>query len=639
MHAFIRSARLSFVALSLLCTSSAFASSVLVPSEKKCAEPVRNPAKNDPQVRSAASRGLSFLAQSSREWTQRHRCFGCHVQAVTMEALSVGKKHQYSIAPKDLSDMVAALKMGVTAGGHTTGIAFEGSAWARYDQWASNNETNQLLIYAKELLAVQDPAGAIRDDDRRLPVTGGTLQTTFQAAQTWRQAYARTADEKWQAPLRKAESFLAKTSAKFQDAKGVYVQDINFALLGLLASGVTRQESSAYRLISMLLRRQNSDGGWGLNPQKSDAFATGQTVYALKMAGFSDADEQVARGIQFLVRTQGQTGGWRTYNSNQGGAEKAETMWAVLGLVTVDVASLKITGLTDGQHVEPKMSIVATAQDNQGAGIRHLELLVDDRLIASVCGNKLSHQLDASKLPAGKHIVDLVAVTDGGQRSVRRFTVYAGEVFLTDLGAQFDDAHNHSVVSLRNIAPQAEQTGAVEVEIYSLRESPEPGKNGKDAKASEPPAPKDRVFATSKKGEVGGLSFAWSGAGPGGSALPPGRYLAKVQFRDAQGKVRQGDSVVFFHGQEKMQRARFAEVEGQLALKNGEGSANTVMELVDAAGNVVQTTRTTEQGNYRFKAVDGGAYKVRAKKAGFADLEHAVQAAPAAAPAKAMMSY
>ena len=41
---------------------------------------------------------------------------------------------------------------------------------------------------------MQATSGAIVDDDRRLPVTGGTLQTTFQAAQTWRQAYARTAD-------------------------------------------------------------------------------------------------------------------------------------------------------------------------------------------------------------------------------------------------------------------------------------------------------------------------------------------------------------------------------------------------------------------------------------------------------------
>ncbi len=620
----------SLCAVSVVPVSSSWAGAPLAPVAKACvSESAKAVAKNDPQIRSSASRGLSFLAQSSREWTAQHRCFGCHVQAVTMEALSVGKKHQYNVAPSDLAEMVKALKLGVTAGGHTTGIAFEGSAWARYDQWVGNNETQQLLRYAQELLELQNKEGAIPDDDRRLPVTGGTLETTFQAAQTWRQAYARTADEKWLSPMRRAEQFLAQQSASFGSNSRVYIQNINFALLGLLASGVTRTEASAQRLIKLLLQRQNDDGGWSLDAGQSDAFATGQSVYALKLAGYSDADLTVAKGIRYLVGKQGQKGEWHTYRSHQGGAEKAETMWAVLGLVTVDVASLAVSGLTDGQHVEPKMTLTASAADNQGGGIKQLELLVDDRVIHTECGAKLSYTLDTTKLESGKHIIDLVALTDKGQRSTRRFTIYAGDVFLTELGSQFDDKSRSSVVSLRNIAPLAEQAGAVELEVYSLKTGTGDGKN----------EAKDRVFVSSQKGQTGGLSFAWNGQGSDGKALPVGRYLAKVLFRDAAGKVRQSDSTVFFHGSEVMQRAQFAEVEGQIALKTGSGSANTLVELVDKEGRVVQSTRTTEQGNYRFKSVAQGQYRVRVRKAGFDSLEQSVQAAPAAAPAKASMSW
>ena len=619
--------------VSVLPLQSALASAPLVPAPKAClTETARAAAKNDPQVRATASKGLAFLAQSSREWTQQHRCFGCHVQAVTMEALSVGKKHQYAIANSDLGEMVRALKMGVTAGGHTTGIAFEGSAWARYDQWVGNNETAELLRYAGELLAVQAQHGAINDDDRRLPVTGGTLETTFQAAQTWRQAYARTADEKWLSPMRRAEGVLVKQSASFGKGDNVYVQDINFSLLGLLASGVTRTESSAHSLIKLLLARQNQDGGWGLDKNKTDAFATGQTVYALKLAGYSDSDLPVARGIRYLVSSQDQSGAWRTYKSGQGGAEKAETMWAVLGLVTVDVASVTVSGLSDGQHVEPKMTLAVSAADNQGSGIKQLEVLLDDRSLHTECGAKLSYTLDTTGLKSGKHIVDIVAVTDKGQRSVRRFTVYAGDVFMTELGAQFDEKSSSSVVSLRNIAPQTEQSGAVELEVYSVKEA---AKGSKDTSNE----PKDRVFVSSKKGQVGGLAFGWNGSGSDGKALPVGRYVAKVLFRDAAGKVRQSESTVFFHGSEAAQRQKYAEVEGQIALKGGSGSANTLVELVDERGRVVQATRTTEQGNYRFKTVDQGQYKVRVRKDGFSDLESPIQAAPAAAPAKASMSW
>jgi squalene-hopene/tetraprenyl-beta-curcumene cyclase len=68
----------------------------------------------------------------------------------------------------------------------------------------------------------------------------------------------------------------------------------------------------------------------------------------------------------------------------------------------------------------------------------------------------------------------------------------------------------------------------------------------------------------------------------------------------------------------------------------GDGiSANTELELVDEKGKVVQRVRTTESGRYLFKNVQGGNYKVRAKKDGWRDQEMAVQPAPAAAPAKA----
>jgi squalene-hopene/tetraprenyl-beta-curcumene cyclase len=51
----------------------------------------------------------------------------------------------------------------------------------------------------------------------------------------------------------------------------------------------------------------------------------------------------------------------------------------------------------------------------------------------------------------------------------------------------------------------------------------------------------------------------------------------------------------------------------------------------------VQSVRSTEQGNYRFKNVDGGKYTVRARKEGFAAQESSVVATPAEAPAKVDM--
>lgn len=573
-------------------------------------------ARTDAKSREAAHKGFTWLAKASIAWTKEHQCFGCHVQAVTLEALTAARYHQYDVDPKDLAAMVAALKLGVTAGGHTTGVAFEGAAWARYDRYIDDQHTKALLTYADELVKLQAENGAINDDDRRLPITGGTMETTYQAAQAWRQAYARTANDKYLAPLRKAERFLTRTAEAWKSGEGVYVQDLDFALLGLASAGVTRSEDASIRLQRLLLARQNEDGGWGLDPKKSDAFATGQALYTLKLAGFSDADAPVQRGMAFLLSKQSKDGAWRTVTSGQQGSEKGETMWAVLSLVTVDVASVAVKGLTDGQHVDGTLALEASAVDNQSGGITELSLFIDDVKTANACGAKLGTAWDTSKLSPGKHVVDVVALNASGKQSRRRFEVFAGDVFLTDVGAVFDEASQRTRVTARNIA-DPKLGGAVNVEIWTVDE--------KQA------TPKARVFSAEAGRESGATELSWDGRDDKKTALPRGRYLAKVQFKDKAGAVRQTETALFLFDSDRVQRETYGEVEGALTLgKLGIGSANTRVELVDDDGHVVQAVTSTEQGNYRFKNVKPGKYKVRAQKQGFDSLE-----APVAAEAKA----
>ncbi|MDP1824314.1 MAG: carboxypeptidase regulatory-like domain-containing protein [Archangium sp.] len=581
--------------------------------------------QGDAKAREAAHKGFTYLAAASIAWTKANQCFGCHVQAVTMEALTAARHHQYDVDPKDIDAMVAALSRGVTAGGHATGVAFEGAAWARYDKYMDDKQTKQLLQYADELMRIQAEDGSIVDDDARLPITGGTMQTTFQAAQTWRQAYARTANDRYLSPMRKAERFLTRRSESWKTAEGVYVQDLSFALLGLASAGVTRSEPASTRLQRMILSRQNKDGGWALDGKNSDAFATGQAIYTLKVAGFSDSDPAIASALAFLLSKQSPDGAWRTAKSGQNGSEKGETMWAVLGLVTVDVASIAVSGLTDGQHVSDTVTVDASALDNQSGGIAELSLSVDDVKVAVECGPKLRFGWDTTKLTAGKHVVDVVALNGKGKQSRRRLEVFAGDVFLTEVGAVFDDATQQTKVSLRNIADPKHQ-GQVEVEFWSLEEK-------KDT-------PKARVFTTSVKAEPGATQLSWDGKDEKKAQLPRGRYLAKVSFKDAKGGVRQTESALFLHDSDRVQRETYGEVEGNLKLGAlGIGSSNTFVDLVDDDGKVIQSARSTEQGNYRFKNVTPGKYKVRARKEGYAPREQDISTSANAPATKADMAW
>ena len=65
-------------------------------------------------------------------------------------------------------------------------------------------------------------------------------------------------------------------------------------------------------LVDRLLQDQQSDGGWSQLPNLvSDAWATGQTLVALRVAGGVPVSDPVyQRGLKFLLNTQFEDGSW-----------------------------------------------------------------------------------------------------------------------------------------------------------------------------------------------------------------------------------------------------------------------------------------------------------------------------------------
>jgi len=271
----------------------------------------------------------------------------------------------------------------------------------------------------------------------------------------------------------------------------IALHDVNYALMGLMAAGVRPTEASAMKLQKKLLERQNDDGGWGLQPKASDAFATGQTLYALKLAGMNDRDTAVERGMRWLIGHQKKDGSWHTVSSAQGGADKGEAMWAVLGLVSVDVMSIFADGIKDGQHVEGVINFDAEAKDNQAGGIAKIELAIDDVTVATVKAAKLSYVWNTKSLSEGKHLVDITATNSAGKSSKRRFEVYAGNIFMTNFGVRFDEGRQVSEASFRNIAPVG---GNVRLEVFSV------DKTG---------APEKKIFSAETKSEAGAMKMLW----------------------------------------------------------------------------------------------------------------------------------
>ena len=81
-------------------------------------------------------------------------------------------------------------------------------------------------------------------------------------------------------------------------------------LLGLHWGGA--DSALLARLAKAILARQQPDGGWRpTDGLASDAYATGEALYALASAGgIRTADPAYQRGVKYLLRTQHPDGSW-----------------------------------------------------------------------------------------------------------------------------------------------------------------------------------------------------------------------------------------------------------------------------------------------------------------------------------------
>ena len=80
-------------------------------------------------------------------------------------------------------------------------------------------------------------------------------------------------------------------------------------MLGLLWGHASPADVARER--SALLTLQRPDGGWGQLPSMAtDAYATGQALWALGEAGLSADDPGYHRGTDYLLKTQLEDGTW-----------------------------------------------------------------------------------------------------------------------------------------------------------------------------------------------------------------------------------------------------------------------------------------------------------------------------------------
>ena len=263
-------------------------------------------------------RALVYLAGEVRKWKTENKCFSGHNNGDGARALYIARRLGKTVDSGALGETAKWLSRpsGWKAAGANPGISDKVLAAIQFAaalKEAKVSDSASIAEAANVLVNDQGEDGSWKIDDLGSPATYGSALATYMA-----RSVLEAADTKrYAAAIARADSWLAAL-------KPVNIPDA--------AASVLAGKGSTGQLVAL----QNSDGGWG--PWKhspSEVFDTAIAMIALQSA--PAAPEAIARGRDFLLRTQQPSGGWTETTRPSGGQSYAQhistTAWATIALL------------------------------------------------------------------------------------------------------------------------------------------------------------------------------------------------------------------------------------------------------------------------------------------------------------------
>lgn len=249
----------------------------------------------------AIARAINLVRLSATNYTEKRDCISCHHQPLPDMALAQAKAAGYSISNDAISEQTHYIKdyfesrlkrmhngNGVIGGPYTAGYALIQMAVAS----ERNDETIEAL--RTYLLKTQKPDGSWQIRTHRPPLEDSDFTATALAIR----GLKHYGSEK--VAIDSAVQWLNSTQPKS-------TEDHVFHVLGL--HWASKDSSKAAK---SLLALQEEDHGWAQLPEmQSDAYATGQALFALQESGFlKDDSTKISAGKQWLLKNQKPDGSW-----------------------------------------------------------------------------------------------------------------------------------------------------------------------------------------------------------------------------------------------------------------------------------------------------------------------------------------
>jgi len=311
-----------------------------------------DPKRKVPQARQTIERGLAFLQKDAAKWRQERKCATCHHGTMTVWALTEARSLGYAVAPETLADTVK-----------WTNERLKDIDKPRDKRpgWNMVNTPALFLATMTQAAAKQDAVSA--DELKRI---AGHLVRHQESDGSWAWSLAPAknrpppvfesdevvtllaymalsphvpSDPKEKSAARGSREKAAAWLSKTKPVDSTQVSALR--LLRDVRAGKTPKELETG--IDRVLRLQNKDGGWGQERNlPSDAYATGQALYFLSLAGANNGRTEIQRAVSFLAGTQRGDGSWPMTSRAHPGATPMTnpvpityfgSAWATLGLM------------------------------------------------------------------------------------------------------------------------------------------------------------------------------------------------------------------------------------------------------------------------------------------------------------------
>jgi len=252
-------------------------------------------------LKSAVTRALAPLEKQSPVFVKTGGCNSCHSQDLPTVAQTLARQRGIPTGPDialfDESDATQRVfEHGAVVNAGSLGYTLIREAARKRPP---DSETDANVAF---LLSEQQANGRWDSRSNRQPIsTGDHYATAFGIFIV--QHYARGA-QRQQAP-----AHVSRAVAWLRENAPVSNQDSAFQVLGLVWGKAG--DAAVKRASTTLQSRQHGDGGWSQLPSmNSDAYATGQALYALALSGMPAANPVYSRGLDFLLKTQAKDGTW-----------------------------------------------------------------------------------------------------------------------------------------------------------------------------------------------------------------------------------------------------------------------------------------------------------------------------------------